>query len=566
MICSLSDFPPLPESNHLPVCLTEGKVQYSAPMFTNVHIYTTALSSHPHIVITNEMLHPSMSKEDGSKVFLPVSQTLWKKLQHTWYEKGFVPMLEVAAHPRENQGFIVLEFVAKQMLAAIRFASTLHNVVPGYKKKVKEDLMVSQNPVYSSSNIRCLAWHPHCTRLAVAASDDSIRVYLDNSQLTPLLKCRGQRFVSCLVWRPLCGSELAVGCEVGVLVWHVDPNSVITRPSASNTQLLTRRGHTHVSDLAWSPQGDLLVSGSARDQTMYVWAVGLDNAVPLKRVGGGGISLVSWSPDSLKLFAATTNMVLCFRGTCYGSARDQTMYVWAVGLDNAVPLKRVGGGGISLVSWSPDSLKLFAATTNMVFRVWETCQWNADRWALTVGRVVSAVWSPCSSLVLFAVSLEPVIYSLMCSQTAGVFQEEDRRAATPLIDLTPVELDNGERVGGEVSSLAWDKKGRYLAVTFKQCDIIAVFMTSLGHTLHVSPCCFIKGVANESPAVISFQNNFNDGANLTIGWSSGRVQYFPIIYSELESHDRSYGNITNYDLPNVSSYASPSAFHDYTLN
>ncbi|XP_054269684.1 aladin-like [Macrosteles quadrilineatus] len=509
MICSLSDFPPLPESNHLPVCLTEGKVQYSAPMFTNVHIYTTALSSHPHIVITNEMLHPSMSKEDGSKVFLPVSQTLWKKLQHTWYEKGFVPMLEVAAHPRENQGFIVLEFVAKQMLAAIRFASTLHNVVPGYKKKVKEDLMVSQNPVYSSSNIRCLAWHPHCTRLAVAASDDSIRVYLDNSQLTPLLKCRGQRFVSCLAWRPLCGSELAVGCEVGVLVWHVDPNSVITRPSASNTQLLTRRGHTHVSDLAWSPQGDLLVSGSARDQTMYVWAVGLDNAVPLKRVGGGGISLVSWSPDSLKLFAATTNMV---------------------------------------------------------FRVWETCQWNADRWALTVGRVVSAVWSPCSSLVLFAVSLEPVIYSLMCSQTAGVFQEEDRRAATPLIDLTPVELDNGERVGGEVSSLAWDKKGRYLAVMFKQCDIIAVFMTSLGHTLHVSPCCFIKGVANESPAVISFQNNFNDGANLTIGWSSGRVQYFPIIYSELESHDRSYGNITNYDLPNVSSYASPSAFHDYTLN
>lgn len=53
--------------------------------------------------------------------------------------------------------------------------------------------------------------------------------------------------------RPLCGSELAVGCEAGVIVWHVDPNSVITRPSASNTQLLTRPRHTHVSNLAWSP-------------------------------------------------------------------------------------------------------------------------------------------------------------------------------------------------------------------------------------------------------------------------------------------------------------------------
>ncbi|KAG8263724.1 hypothetical protein J6590_027658 [Homalodisca vitripennis] len=120
------------------------------------------------------------------------------------------------------------------------------------------------------------------------------------------------------------------------------------------------------------------------------------------------------------------------------------MYVWAVGLDKAVPLKRVGGGGISFVSWSPDSLKLFAATTNLVFRVWETCQWEPDRWTLATGRVVSAVWSPCSSLVLFAVSLEPVIYCLSCGVASSVFQSEDRRGATPLIDLTPVELDSGE--------------------------------------------------------------------------------------------------------------------------
>lgn len=52
-----------------------------------------------------------------------------------------------------------------------------------------------------------------------------------------------------------------------------------------------------------------MVSGSAVDNTMYVWAVGIDNAVPLKRVGGGGISFLTWSSDSLKVFAATTNLV-----------------------------------------------------------------------------------------------------------------------------------------------------------------------------------------------------------------------------------------------------------------
>uniref|UniRef100_A0A1B6FTZ0 Aladin seven-bladed propeller domain-containing protein n=1 Tax=Cuerna arida TaxID=1464854 RepID=A0A1B6FTZ0_9HEMI len=506
MACSLADFPSLPEGTQIPMCLVEGKVQYSTPDFTNVHIYTTSVSTHPHILISNDVLHPAMSKEDSNRVFLPVSQTLWKKLQQSWYEKGFVSMLEIASNPRENQGFIVLEFVAKQTLSALKVASKFYSLIPGYKKKESGEVlapMLSQNSVYCRSNIRCLAWHPHCIKLAVAASDDSIRIYSENSQLIPLLKCRGQHLISSMAWRPLCASELAVGCELGVVIWHIDPNSVITRPSAANTHVLSRPNHMYVTSLAWSPHGDLLVSGSASDNTMYVWAVGLDKAVPLKRVGGGGISFVSWSPDSLKLFAATTNLV---------------------------------------------------------FRVWETCQWEPDRWTLATGRVVSAVWSPCSSLVLFAVSLEPVIYCLSCGAASSVFQSEDRRAATPLIDLTPVELDSGERVGGEVSSLVWDKKGCYLAVTFKNCDIIAVFMTSFVQNLKVSPCCFIRGLVSESPAVIAFQENFTEGANLTIGWSSGRVQYFPIVFTELLSNEKSYeADMLAYDLPDVSTAYSPTA-------
>lgn len=45
----------------------------------------------------------------------------------------------------------------------------------------------------------------------------------------------------------------------------------------------------------------------------------------------------------------------------------------------------------------------------------------------------------------------------------------------------------GFRVGGEVSSLAWDRKGCHLAITFKNSDIIAVFMTSLAQKITVSP-------------------------------------------------------------------------------
>lgn len=57
-------------------------------------------------------------------------------------------------------------------------------------------------------------------------------------------------FICC---RPYSASELAVGCESGVIIWNVDPNSVITRPSTINTVLLTRSNHKYVTSLAWSP-------------------------------------------------------------------------------------------------------------------------------------------------------------------------------------------------------------------------------------------------------------------------------------------------------------------------
>lgn len=39
--------------------------------------------------------------------------------------------------------------------------------------------------------------------------------------------------VACLAWQPFAASQLAVGCSSGVLLWTVDPASVVSRPSSS---------------------------------------------------------------------------------------------------------------------------------------------------------------------------------------------------------------------------------------------------------------------------------------------------------------------------------------------
>uniref|UniRef100_A0A672R1X5 Aladin seven-bladed propeller domain-containing protein n=1 Tax=Sinocyclocheilus grahami TaxID=75366 RepID=A0A672R1X5_SINGR len=196
------------------------------------------------------------------------------------------------------------------------------------KKRETSDEMVaefSQMLDWSDSALRSFAWHPHTDKFAVALLDDSIRIYKSNSSATPTLKHRCQRSVCALQWKPLCGSALAVACQSCLLIWHVDPTSLSTRPSSGCAQVLSHPGHSPITSIAWSPTGSLLVSASPVDTAMMVWDVAAESAVPLQRVGGGGVTYLSWSPDGSRLLAATpsalfrvweTRMWTCERWPC----------------------------------------------------------------------------------------------------------------------------------------------------------------------------------------------------------------------------------------------------------
>lgn len=42
--------------------------------------------------------------------------------------------------------------------------------------------------------------------------------------------------------------------------------------------------------------------------------------------------------------------------------------VWDVASESCVPLQRVGGGGVSFLSWSPDGSHVLASTPAALFR------------------------------------------------------------------------------------------------------------------------------------------------------------------------------------------------------
>ncbi|KOX78535.1 Zinc finger protein GLIS3 [Melipona quadrifasciata] len=341
---------------------------------------------------------------------------------------------------------------------------------------------------WETSLIRCISWHPHCARLAVATRDDRIRIFSHEIPIISILKHSAQKSVCCISWRPLAGKQLAVACHAGVLIWTIELGAASN--FLSHAVLLKQRNHTPVTSVVWHPQGDLLVSCSPTDTRMLIWDTSKKESVPLRRVGGDG---------------------LCF------------------------------------ACWSPCGSRLFSATCRNIFRVWNTgvaTLWHADKWTVPIGRVAVACFGPNLTLLFATDEDSGKIFFLPLQENIFDVKKlslDDVKMAVPLIDLTKVNFldDNYVTVGGRITAMKWDPTGRYLAILFQDSPYIALVKTKLGtlsRVIDIKPGCLIKGFSGEVPNCIDFnqkcQKELGNLVCLTIAWSSGRIQHFPIVEKE----------------------------------
>ena len=84
------------------------------------------------------------------------------------------------------------------------------------------------------------------------------------------------------------------------------------------------------------------------------------------------VSSLSWSPQGNFLVSA--------------SPSDTSLITWDIPMGVGTRMKRTKGGGLTFVSWSPDGLRVFAASVSSVFRVWETQNWTCEMWTHLSGR------------------------------------------------------------------------------------------------------------------------------------------------------------------------------------
>ncbi|XP_037539924.1 aladin [Nematolebias whitei] len=481
-MCSLALFPP-PSSGQTTLCESNNQLLSGASTPEEEPLRQGLVPLSLNFPRESLKLH-SRTESSSKAAFLDHSETLWMRSAAAWRDGGFTGLLnEITTSHAEVPKW--LSVTSGCILALLQWASSFHGSLFPHVTLSSEDMIAefSQALNWSDCVVRAFAWHPHTDKFAVALLDDSVKIYNPKSAITPTLKHRLQKNVAAMQWKPLCASDLAVACQNCLLVWHVDPCSLSTRPSSGCAQVLSHPGHSPVTSIAWSPSGSLLLSASPMDTAMLVWDVAAESCVPLQRVGGGGVTFLSWSPDSSHVLAST-----------------------------------------------PSAL----------FRVWETRMWTCERWPCINGRCQSGCWSPDGSRLLFTVQGETVIYALTFTGAPGVPTSKGLQAAAVVADLSETTFktpDGDIIVGGEVQSVAWDPRGERLAVLLKgdpqaanRPAIIAVFKTRTNPIFELLPCGFVQGEPGTEPRLMQFHPNFRHGALLTVCWSSGRITHVPFYF------------------------------------
>ncbi|XP_063997053.1 aladin isoform X2 [Pogoniulus pusillus] len=491
-MCSLALFPPPPPPGDVTLCefnnaLLCGRLHEQLPL-----AFQSQLSQLPTLNLPKETLKAHSRLEHSTRpAFTHHQEALWKRCLSAWRAVGLYGVLQELAGAQEEEGLQWLKAASSCALAACRCLASLHGSLFPHLSLTTEDLITvfSQAVDWAGCTIRAFAWHPHTNKFAVALLDDSIRVYNSSSATIPSLKHRLQRAVAALAWQPLSASIVAVACQSCVLLWHLDPTSLSTRPSSGCAQVLSYPGHSPVTSLAWAPSGELLLSASPVDTAMLVWDVSTESCVQLQ---------------------------------------------W------------FGGGGVTYLAWSPDGSKVLAATPAAVFRVWEAQTWTCERWPTIRGRCQTGCWSPDGSRLLFSVLGEALIYSLSFSEYRGEMQGQvgGSKAASIMADvsLTTFETLYGEeRIGGDIQAMVWDPTGERLAVIIRgspdaACSqsYVAVFRTRNSPVFELLPCGFLRGERGAEPQLISFHPSFHKGALLTVCWSTGKISHVPFFFSSAQ--------------------------------
>lgn len=227
----------------------------------------------------------------------------------------------------------------------------------------------------------------HASLLATASRDGHLRFWFlfGNSLWEDLAGLGGE--VSSVAFAPQAALFASAGQDQIVRLWALDPAGIgsIEPPTAMPAEL---RGHqAWVWDVALSPDGTLLASGSA-DRSIRIWEVETGELLEILTAHEAAVGALAFSPDGSRLVSG---------------AWDGSLAVWDTETWEPVRVTFEPGARIHSLSFMVDGLLFATGTSDGTLKLWsaESGQsWAAFSVSAEAVRVV--LFTPDAQLLLTA--------------------------------------------------------------------------------------------------------------------------------------------------------------------
>ena len=195
--------------------------------------------------------------------------------------------------------------------------------------------------------------------------------------------------------------------------------------------------------------------------------------------------------------------------------------------------------------------------------MFEPFNWSQNKWSLEGNFIQDLVWSkPHGRILLVANKVEPLLYALPFLDNSQPGDVGGNKSLVKALDLTATRTESDELVGGLVQSLAWDKTGRRLAISFKDNpESILLYKTIERSTVEFHQLGVIQSESSSIPLFMEFHDNFKNGSLLTVCWSNGTCQHIPMFHMPNEQIQNGISNEDSFNRSlNNTSYIG--SFHD----
>lgn len=213
--------------------------------------------------------------------------------------------------------------------------------------------------------INRIAWSPDGQTLA-STFNETIRLWdIRTGELRPMR--RHTDVIYSVAWSPDGQTLASASRDQTLRIWDIETKKMILERKGHSGGIhniveagrlrRTLKGHSgSVYSVVWSPDGELVASGSA-DETVRLWSVNSGELYRTLLGHSNRVYSVVWSPDGQ---------------TIASGSRDQTLRLWDVGIGKLRRTLKGHSGSIYSVAWSPDRKLLASGAGDETIRLWDS--------------------------------------------------------------------------------------------------------------------------------------------------------------------------------------------------